>query len=69
MIWLDRTGYPLVRIKHRPVVNMIRWLLHVSLWNSFRMRGRWQRVQRGGLTDTWCRFDRDAPAAKREDAK
>lgn len=38
VILRDRLGWPVERIKGRPVTNAIRLLLHTSLWQTWRHR-------------------------------
>lgn len=38
MILRDKWGWPVERIKGRPIQNFIRDLLHVSLWKTWKMR-------------------------------
>ena len=49
MTWIDRHGWPLTYFKNRPVLNALRWLLHVSLWKTFKTSRCWVRDGSGGL--------------------
>ena len=51
MIWLDKHGEPVEFIMNRPMTNFIRWLLHVSIYESVLNRRGWFRTTDGGLCD------------------
>jgi len=35
-IWCDRQGWPLMRIRGRPILNAIRWLIHARQLRHIR---------------------------------
>ena len=59
MLWLDKQGVPVdFYPRHHRVLNLLRWLLHVSVRTSIKQRDRWQLVRGlGGYVDTWCPSD------------